>query len=89
LILIAAPVPRRHRGNTNVQGLIKGAYAAAIGIILGACVLLGRTTIGDWLTVVTAARSLAVLFKYKVSKPTLIAATAVIGPIAFPLLQPA
>ena len=33
--------PARHRANPNVQGFVKGAYAAAIGTILGACVLLG------------------------------------------------
>jgi chromate transporter len=89
LILIAAPILRRHRGNANVQGFIKGAYAAAIGTILGACVLLGRIAIGDWLTVLIAAGSLAVLFKTKVSNPMLVGVTAVIGLIAFPILQPA
>jgi chromate transporter len=89
LILIAAPILRRHRGNADVQGFIKGAYAAAIGTILGACVLLGRIAIGDWLTVLIAAGSLAVLFRFKVSNPLLVAATAVIGLIAFPILQPA
>ena len=89
LILIAAPILRRHRGNLNVQGFIKGAYAAAIGTILGACVLLGRIAIGDWLTVLIAAGSLAVLFRFKVSNPALVGSTAVIGLIAFPILQPA
>jgi chromate transporter len=88
LVLVAAPILARHRGNTNVQGFIKGAYAAAIGTILGACVLLGRIAIGDWLTVAIGAASLAVLFRWKVSNPLLIAATAMIGLIAFPLLQP-
>jgi chromate transporter len=50
LVLIAAPILARHRANANVQGFVKGAYAAAIGTILGACVLLGRIAIGDWLT---------------------------------------
>jgi|SRR5271166_5065398 len=67
----------------------KGAYAAAIGTILGACILLGKIAIGDWLTVLVALGSLAVLFRFKVSNPLLVAATAVIGLIAFPLLQPA
>ncbi len=49
-VLIAAPLLARHRGNANVQGFVKGAYAAAIGTILGACILLGRIAIGDWLT---------------------------------------
>jgi chromate transporter len=89
LVLIVAPLLARHRKNPNVQGFVKGAYAAAIGTILGACTLLGKIAIGDWLTVGVGIVSLAVLFRWKVSNPALIAATAVIGLIAFPLLQPA
>ena len=88
LILIVAPILVRHRANPNVEGFVKGAYAAAIGTILGACILLGKIAIGDWLTVLVGLGSLAVLFRFKVSNPLLIAATAVIGLIAFPLLQP-
>ena len=89
LVLIAAPLLARHRANPNVQGFVKGAYAAAIGTILGACILLGRIAIGDWLTALIGLISLAVLFRWKVNNPLLIAATAVVGLIAFPLLQPA
>ena len=89
LILVVAPILVRHRDNPNVQGFVKGAYAAAIGTILGACVLLGRIAIGDWLTILIAAASLGILFRWKVSNPLLVAATAVIGLIAFPLLHPA
>jgi chromate transporter len=88
LVLIVAPILIRYRSNANVQGFVKGAYAAAIGTILGACVLLGRIAIGDWLTVLVALLSLIVLFRWKVSNPVLVAATAIIGLIAFPLLQP-
>src|SRR5206468_3815036 len=86
--LIVAPILVRYRTNPNVQGFIKGAYAAAIGTILGACVLLGKIAIGDWLTVLVALASLVVLFRWKVSNPLLVAATAIIGLIAFPLLKP-
>ena len=79
----------RHRANRNVQGFVKGAYAAAIGTILGACVLLGKIAIGDWLTILIALGSLGILFRWKVNNPLLVGATAVIGLIAFPLLQPA
>jgi chromate transporter len=89
LVLIAAPLLARYRTNLNVQGFVKGAYAAAIGTILGACILLGRIAIGDWLTILIGLASLAVLFRWKVSNPLLIAATAIIGLIAYPLLQPA
>ena len=88
LVLVAAPLLARHRGNPNVQGFVKGAYAAAIGTILGACVLLGKIAIGDWLTALIGVASLAVLFRWKVSNPALIAATAVVGFIAFPILEP-
>jgi chromate transporter len=88
LILIAAPILRRHRANRNVQGFVKGAFAAAIGTILGASALLGRIAIGDWLTVLIGAVSLVVLFRWRVNNPLLMAAAAVIGLMAFPLLQP-
>ena len=88
LVLVAAPLLARHRGNPNVQGFVKGAYAAAIGTILGACVLLGKIAIGDWLTALIGVASLAVLFRWKVSNPALIAATAIVGLIAFPILEP-
>ncbi len=87
-VLVATPLLARHRGNANVQGFVKGAYAAAIGTILGACFLLGKIAIGDWLTVLIGVASLVVLFRFKVSNPLLIAATAVVGIIAYPLLQP-
>jgi chromate transporter len=88
LVLIVAPILARHRGNANVQGFVKGAYAAAIGTILGACFLLGKIAIGDWLTALIGVVSLAVLFRWKVSNPLLIAVTAFIGLIAYPWLQP-
>jgi chromate transporter len=87
-ILVAAPILAKHGANPNVQGFVRGAYAAAIGTILGACILLGRIAIGDWLTALIGIGALAVLFRWKVNNPLLIAATAVIGLIAYPLLQP-
>jgi chromate transporter len=89
LVLVVAPLLARHRSNPNVQGFVRGAYAAAIGTILGASFLLGRIAIGDWLTVLIGTVSLAVLFRWKVSNPLLIAVTAIVGLIAYPILQPA
>jgi chromate transporter len=88
LVLIVAPILIRHRADRNVQGFVKGAYAAAIGTILGASILLGKIAIGDWLTVLVGLLSLVALTRWKVSNPVLIAVTAVIGLIAFPILQP-
>lgn len=88
LVLIVAPILVRYRTNPNVQGFVKGAYAAAIGTILGACVLLGKIAIGDWLTALVGLVSLIVLFRWKVSNPVLVAAAAIVGLVAFPLLHP-
>lgn len=88
LVLVAAPVLVRHRGNPHVQGFVKGAYAAAMGTILGARILLGRIAIGDWFTVLIALTSLGVLLPSKVSNVVLVAATALAGLIVFPILRP-
>jgi chromate transporter len=88
LVLIVAPFLSRNRANRNVQGFVKGAYGAAIGTIVGASVLLGKIAIGDWLTVLIAILSLTVLFRWKVSNPALVAVTAIVGLVAFPLLHP-
>ena len=88
LILIVAPILIRYRGNPNVQGFVRGAYAAAIGTILGATMLLGRIAIGDWLTALVALASLVVLFRWKVSNPLLIAVAAAVGLVDYPLLRP-
>lgn len=87
-VLLVAPILIRHRAQPDVRGFVKGAYAAAIGAILGASVLLGRIAIGDWLTAIVALLSAVGLFRWKVSNPLLIATTAAIGIVAFPLLNP-
>jgi chromate transporter len=51
-------------------------------------VLPGKIAISDWLTAFIAADSLAILFRWRVSDPLLVAGTAVIGLIVFPILQP-
>jgi chromate transporter len=43
----------------------------------GFCIGLGRIAIGDWLTGLIGLVSLAVPFRWKVSNPLVIAATAV------------
>jgi chromate transporter len=87
-VLVVAPILVRHRARPDVRGFVKGAYAAAIGTILGASVLLARIAIGDWFTSGVTLVSLLVLFRWKVSNPMLVAVSALVGIIAFPLLNP-
>jgi chromate transporter len=88
-ILLAAPLLKRYRGNSNVQGFIKGVYGAAIGTIFGAAVLLGRIAIGDALTALLGLAALFLLFRTKIPNPALVAAAALIGLVAYPALKPA
>src|SRR6185312_655296 len=39
-VILATPILIRYRANPNVRGFVKGAYAAAIGTIAGAAILL-------------------------------------------------
>jgi len=88
LVLIVAPILIRHRADANVQGFVKGAYAAAIGTIMGAGILLGKIAIGDWLTALIGAASLLALARWKLNNPLLIAVTALVGLVGFALLRP-
>ena len=88
LILIVAPILVRHRANPNVEGFVKGAYAAAIGTILGACILLGKIAIGDLAHRARGTRQSRCPVPLQGEQPAADRATAVIGLIAFPLLQP-
>src|SRR5207237_10054417 len=88
LVLVSASALRRYRKNRYVQGFVKGAYAAAIGTILGAGALLSRIAIGDWLTILIALLSLGALARWKLSTYKLVAITAAIGLVAFPILRP-
>ncbi|GFE57576.1 chromate efflux transporter [Geobacter sp. AOG1] len=68
----------RHRGNTRLQGFIRGATAAASGAIAGASVILGEQSIYDAVTVATAAGSF-ILLVLKVPEPAIVAAGALVG----------
>ena len=53
--------------------------AAATGAIAGSVVVLARRSVYDWPTALIAVITLAVLFKWKVPEPLLIAVAAVVG----------
>ena len=58
-ILVVAPLSGASPRQCQRARLRRGAYAAAIGTILGACILLGKIAIGDWLTALIGVVSLA------------------------------
>ena len=88
LVLLAAPPLLRHSTNLYVQGFVKGVYAAAIGAILGATMVLGMRAIEDWVTALIAAAGLVALMRFRVSGPLLVGCAAAVGLMVFQFIRP-
>lgn len=83
------PLLRKYRANARLQGFVRGVTVAVVGVLVGTSYLVGRTAIGDALTIAIALVALSVaLIAKRVPDPLLVAAGAVAGLFAYPLLQP-
>lgn len=85
--IIPAPWFSRNRDNALLKAFVLGATSAATGAIAGAVILLARRAIYDVPTAGVALISLAVLWRFKVPEPILVAAAGIVGLIAFPLFK--
>jgi len=79
VVILLAPSYKKWAGNPQLNAFVRGVTAAATGAIAGAVVVLARRSVFDLPTMVIAAVSLAVLFRWKVPEPVLIAGAAVAG----------
>jgi chromate transporter len=87
--VIATPLLLRHGHNRRLQGFIRGVTVAVVGALVGTTYLVARTAIGDALTVGIALSSLVVLIAWtRCPEPVLVAAGAVIGLAAYPVIRP-
>lgn len=87
--VIGTPLLRRYRSNSRLQGFVRGVTVAVVGVLVGTSYLVGRTAIGDVLTIVLGCGALAsALFLKRVPDALLVACGAAIGLIAYPILQP-
>jgi chromate transporter len=84
--ILPAPWFGRNRDNPQLKGFVQGATAAATGALSGAVVVLAVRAIYDVPTAAIALASLAVLWRYKVSEPILVAAAGIVGLIVWPLM---
>jgi chromate transporter len=78
-VVVPGPWFIRHRDNIQIQAFVKGATAAAAGAIGGAVIVLSRQTITDWPTIAIALITLAVLLRWKIREPYVVAAGALAG----------
>jgi len=88
-VLCATPILLRYRNNARLRGFVRGVGTAVVGVLVGTTWLIARVAIGDALTIAVALLSVAALARWrKLPEPVVIAAAAIVGLIAYPLLQP-
>jgi chromate transporter len=79
VVIALAPSYKRWAKNPQLNAFVRGVTAAATGAIAGSVVVLARRSIYDVPTAIIGVVSLAVLFRWKVPEPVIIAAAAVVG----------
>jgi chromate transporter len=79
VVVVLAPSYKRWALNPQINAFVQGVTAAATGAIAGAVIVLARRSIYDIPTLAIALISFAVLFRWKIPEPVLIAGAAVAG----------
>ena len=79
VVVLLAPSYKRWAKNPQLNAFVRGVTAAATGAIAGAVVVLARRSVHDVPTIVIAIVTFAVLFRWKVPEPLLIACAAIAG----------
>ncbi len=79
VVVLLAPSYKRWAKNPQLNAFVRGVTAAATGAIAGAVIVLARRSVYDVPTILICAVSLAVLFRWKVPEPALIACAAIAG----------
>jgi chromate transporter len=79
IVVLLAPSYKRWAKNPQLNAFVRGVTAAATGAIAGAVIVLARRSVYDLPTILICAVSLAVLFRWKVPEPVLIACAAIAG----------
>ena len=79
VVILLAPSYKRWARNPQLNAFVRGVTAAATGAIGGAVIVLARRSVYDLPTALIALVSLAVLMKWKISEPVIIAAAGIAG----------
>ncbi|HJV47886.1 MAG TPA: chromate efflux transporter [Geothrix sp.] len=83
VVILAAPILRRHGQRPGLKILVQGITAGAAGAIAGSVVVLGRGAIRDLPTGLIAVSTLLLVWKTKVPEPLLMLAAALAGSLLF------
>ena len=86
LTIVPAPWFKRHRDNAQLRAFVSGATAAASGAIAGAVIVLAQRAIVDLATAAVALVALALLWRFRVPEPLVVAGAGVAGVALWPLV---
>jgi len=88
--VIPAPYFKKYGKRPDLAAFVDGVTAAAVGAITGAAFVLARRSIVDIPTALLAAASALLLWRFrKLPEPVLVAAAAIVGLVAYPLVRAA
>jgi chromate transporter len=79
VVIVLAPSYKHWAKNPQLNAFVRGVTAAATGAIAGAVIVLARRSIYDLPTAIIGVASLAVLFRWKLPEPLVIAVAAIVG----------
>jgi chromate transporter len=88
LTIIPAPYMKKHGKRPGIVAFVDGVTAAAVGAIAGSVVVLAQRSIVDVPTMLLAAGTAALLWKFKnLKEPLIIVTAAALGIVLYPLMQ--
>ena len=79
MVILAAPLFRKHGQNPGLKAAVRGVTAGAVGAIAGSVVVLGRGAIRDVPTLLIAGGTLALIWKTKIPEPLLVIGAGLLG----------
>jgi chromate transporter len=85
--IVPAPWFSRNRDNPQLKAFVQGATAAATGAIAGSVVVIALRAIYDVPTALLALATFAVLWRFKVPEPIVVAAAGLVGLVAWQLVK--
>lgn len=87
--VVSAPYFKKYGKLLGVLAFVDGITAAAIGAITGSVIVIARRSIIDLPTVVIAAVTVLLLWRFKkLQEPVVVGAAAIVGLVIYPLLHP-
>ena len=81
-VAVSNPLIPRIRNSAWVSGLLDGVNAASLGLMAAVTWQLGRASLTDLVTVLTALIAIVMLARFKINSTWLIAAGAIIGSLS-------